>query len=168
MHKEQENCTTSAELSENAEPLVTFVQETELANVFTQPICPINMEINVLEIRTEVSCKNRLNSAKLSFGETSLVDQKCQYDEHCVEGAFCESQSRCKCKDYYYLMKMEHVQQLNGVQLNPELNLDICTKFKWGRTRWVPYFTTSAVVLFATLFIMYLFDFCLRISMINN
>lgn len=27
------------------------------------------------------------------------VNQKCKYDEHCIEGAFCENQKTCKCKD---------------------------------------------------------------------
>lgn len=27
------------------------------------------------------------------------VNQKCIYDEHCIEGAYCHHQSACKCKD---------------------------------------------------------------------
>lgn len=27
------------------------------------------------------------------------VNQRCLYDEHCIEGAYCENQSVCKCKD---------------------------------------------------------------------
>ncbi|KAG5892839.1 hypothetical protein JTB14_032432 [Gonioctena quinquepunctata] len=29
-----------------------------------------------------------------------IIDKKCKYDEHCVEGAFCMAQSICKCKDH--------------------------------------------------------------------
>ncbi|KAJ8958290.1 hypothetical protein NQ318_017436 [Aromia moschata] len=31
-----------------------------------------------------------------------IIDQKCRYDSHCIEGAFCEGQKICKCKDYLY------------------------------------------------------------------
>lgn len=27
------------------------------------------------------------------------VNQKCQYDEHCIEGAYCMNQSLCQCKE---------------------------------------------------------------------
>jgi hypothetical protein len=30
------------------------------------------------------------------------VGQKCRYDEHCIEGAFCEYQIRCQCKEDLY------------------------------------------------------------------
>ncbi|XP_018580321.1 uncharacterized protein LOC108917972 [Anoplophora glabripennis] len=28
-----------------------------------------------------------------------LIDQKCKYDDHCIEGAFCNHQTTCKCKE---------------------------------------------------------------------
>ncbi|KAJ8965924.1 hypothetical protein NQ317_005502 [Molorchus minor] len=86
-----------------------------------------------------------------AYAQRTVVDQKCQYDEHCVEGAFCESQSRCKCKDYYYPNEDGTCSNSSGVEPAGYLILPLLL-----------------VVLFATLFIMYLFDFCLRISMINN
>ncbi|XP_023022413.2 uncharacterized protein isoform X1 [Leptinotarsa decemlineata] len=27
-----------------------------------------------------------------------IIDQRCVYDEHCIEGAFCLNQNSCKCK----------------------------------------------------------------------
>ncbi|CAH1373454.1 unnamed protein product, partial [Tenebrio molitor] len=39
-----------------------------------------------------------------SYGDKCVggVGQKCRYDEHCIEGAFCEYQIRCQCKEDLY------------------------------------------------------------------
>ncbi|KAJ3660061.1 hypothetical protein Zmor_011716 [Zophobas morio] len=39
-----------------------------------------------------------------SYGDKCVggIGQKCRYDEHCIEGAFCEIQMSCQCKDDLY------------------------------------------------------------------
>lgn len=71
-----------------------FVEKV-VANVISG-IFQIKKKGNVLEV---VILNNLKISIIIDLNFLLLgVDQKCLYDEHCIDGAYCMNQSICKCK----------------------------------------------------------------------
>ncbi|KYB29179.1 hypothetical protein TcasGA2_TC034553 [Tribolium castaneum] len=50
------------------------------------------------------TCRCDRNYILNSYGDKCVggVGQRCRYDEHCIEGAFCQFQIKCECKDELY------------------------------------------------------------------